>query len=72
VKPRLRLFDDIYSMLHLIGGAVCAYLRLSIPATLTFIAYQYYERERWAEKRGNFIEWLIGLVVGSVLRAVLG
>ena len=71
MRLRLSLFDDIYSFLHMLGGAACAYLNLSIPGTLVFIAYQFYERERWAYKRGDFVEWLVGLVVGSALRCIL-
>jgi len=72
MKPKFRLFDDVYSFLHVLGGVVCAYLDLSIPGTLIFIAYQYYERERWVYKRGDFIEWLVGLIIGSLLRFASG
>jgi len=36
-----------------------------------YYAYQRYEREEWKSKRGDFVEWLVGIALGTSLRAVL-
>ena len=65
---RIRIFDDISSIAHFIFGLIAALLRLDISATIVFVAYQVYEREKVEFKLGDYIEYALGLLIGGVLR----
>ena len=69
---RVRAFDDAKSFLHAAYAAVIAMLNpvIAVAATLVYIEYQRYEREKWSRKRGDFAEWLIGLLIGAIVRAI--
>lgn len=67
----LKIYDDKLSILHTIVAILSVLLNISIPATLIFIAYQFYEKERWIEKRGDFVEWLIGLMIGGAIEKIV-
>ena len=70
---RVRAFDDFYSFLHTALAALLAFLspEALIAASVIYYAYQRYEREEWKRKRGDFVEWLVGIALGTSLRAVL-
>ena len=65
---RVRAFDDVYSWLHFAYAFLAAFLEpmLAVAASIVFYAYQRFERERWEVKRGDFVEWLTGLLWGAV------
>ena len=70
---RARAFDDVFSWLHFFVSLLISILSplASIAATLVFIEYQRWERERRSEKLGDFIEWLAGILFGVILRSIL-
>ena len=71
---RRRVFDDVYSFLHSLTAFTTALVDpvALLSATLVFIAYQLCEREERGRKRGDFVEWMIGLLIGSALRFLTG
>ena len=73
IMGKAKVFDDIYSIIHFLYFMVITILNpiLTIPSSLLYIAYQYYERERSVEKRGDFIEALAGILAGSVISWIL-
>ena len=68
---KIKIYDDKLSILHTIVAILSVLLNISIPATLIFIAYQFYEKERWIEKRGDFVEWMIGLIIGGLVKSLI-
>ena len=70
---RVRAFDDFFSWLHFAYALLLAYLSpiALIAATIMFYAYQQYQRERWESKRGDFVEWLAGILAGTLLEHLL-
>ncbi len=68
---KITIMDDVLSIVHVIVAILSVLLNISIPATLIFIAYQFYEKERWIEKRGDFVEWLIGLMIGGGIDKII-
>lgn len=65
------LFDDKASFVHLLFGFASVVARIEIPATLLYLLYQYIDREREFEKKGDIIEYTVGLLVGALVREVL-
>ena len=68
---KIKIYDDKLSIIHTIVAILSVILNISIPATLIFIAYQYFEKEKWLEKRGDFVEWLIGLLIGGAINTLI-
>ena len=68
---KIKIYDNKLSILHTIVAILSVLLNISIPATLIFIAYQFYEKERWMEKRGDFVEWMIGLIIGGLVKSLV-
>ena len=68
---KVKIYDDKLSILHTIVAILSVILNISIPATLIFIAYQFYEKEKWIEKRGDFVEWMVGLLIGGAINTWL-
>ena len=67
VKP----FDDVFSFLHFLAAALSVLLHVEVAATLTYVFYQYVEREKLSRKLGDAVEWMCGLIVGAVARMLL-
>jgi hypothetical protein len=65
------IFDDKASYVHLAFGVASVLLRIEIPATLLYILYQYIDREREFEKKGDIVEYTVGLLLGALVRAIL-
>jgi len=70
---RVEVFDDPYSLVHV---AVSMFLALLAPtiwlgATMLFIAYNWFEREKWSEKRGDFVEWVAGAIIAVLAKAIV-
>ena len=65
---KVKAFDDVYSWLHFAYAFLVAFLEpmLAVAASVIFYAYQKFEREKWEVKRGDFVEWLVGLLWGAV------
>ena len=68
---KVKIYEGWMSILHTIVAILSVILNISIPATLIFIAYQFYEKERWMEKRGDFVEWLVGLMIGGAIDKII-
>ena len=68
---RLRVFDDFYSFIHFFFGFLSTLLNISLEASIIFVAYQYYEKESIKSKKGDFIEFCIGLVLGAITKHFL-
>ena len=67
---RVKAFDDVYSWLHFVYAALLAALEplALVAASIVFVAYQAYEREKWAVKRGDFVEWMTGILAGTIIK----
>ena len=70
--PRKIVFDDVSSFIHFILGCALYYIARYLPvvtvvATASYIAYQVVERERGLNKLGDFIEFIMGALVGLIL-----
>jgi len=70
---RTKAFDDPQSFLHTLYATIIAYISPTalVAASIIYYAYQKYKREKWREKRGDFIEWLTGILIGTLLRILL-
>ena len=68
---RLIVFDDINSFIHLVLGFLVVALRrlglgiVSIAIIVVYTAYQVLEKEKSLNKLGDFIEFLIGYILGE-------
>lgn len=67
VKP----FDDFFSFLHFAAAALSVVLNIEVATTLTYVFYQYLEREKLSRKLGDAVEWICGLILGGIVRALL-
>ncbi len=72
---RLRLpdFDLELGGLIIHGGValIATLLGLALPATILFTAYQlldYLDGEDPRETQGDLVEWMVGLLVGGIVR----
>jgi hypothetical protein len=72
-KSKLKV--DLKGLLaHGCVALVATLLDLALPATLLYIAYQlldYLSGEDAGEVKGDLVEWLLGLVLGGLIRLVL-
>lgn len=64
----LRLTDAFHFILGFLAGAT----ELATPLTVLYAVYQAVERERWHEKRKDFLIFGIGLVSGYLVSKVVG
>ncbi len=65
---KIKVFDDLFSLFHFILGVVCANSpRLSLIIVPVFSIYQLLEKEDPCSKVGDFIEFLLGFLVGLIL-----
>ena len=70
---KVRVFDDLYSWFHFFVSLLVTYLSpvAAIAATICFVEYQRWERERRSEKLGDFIEWMVGILIGVLTRVIV-
>ena len=70
---RVKAFDDVYSWLHFAYAALLAALEplALVAASIVFVAYQGWEKERLGRKLGDFVEWMAGCLVGVIVRWML-
>ena len=68
------IYDDLCSYLHTLLGIISVILGLevAIPSGLAFVIYQLRERERWVRKKGDYVEYVIGLIIGGIVKRILG
>jgi len=70
-KYRVTIFDDLFSIGHLVFGILCGLLGL----TAAWILYTVYELVEYVRKRdtiaGDLFEFLVGYAVGAMLRDTL-
>jgi len=68
-----RLFDDVYSLLHLMLGVVAslAPLPLTLFFSLAFIVYELITSHTVYEFVGDVLEYLAGLTLGLAIRVLL-
>jgi len=68
----MKVFDDRYSIIHVFYGII-AYLIEPITFTLLFIAYEFVEyAETYEDKKGDIIEYVIGLILGYIIKNWVG
>jgi TRAP-type mannitol/chloroaromatic compound transport system permease small subunit len=57
---------------HTIPAIATVILGVSVEATIAYLIYQYvdlvYKREEPLETQGDIIEWLMGLMIGALIR----
>ena len=68
---RARAFDDVWSWLHFAAAALSVLLGVEVAATITYVFYQWIERESLRRKLGDAVEWLSGLIAGAAARSLL-
>ena len=61
----------ITDILHFVLGVLAGATELATPVTVLYAVYQAVERERWREKKKDFIVYGAGLVTGYLLRLTL-
>ena len=74
---KLIIFDGLTSINHVAIGALTRFLAsyvppLSLLIIVMYSAYQVLERELPINKLGDFIEFIIGYLIGDVLWGWLG
>ena len=71
-KVKIYIFDDKYSILHALLGALCAlFIPYSIIIAITYLIYQIAEKERMVYKLGDVIEFLLGYYVADTFLHLL-
>jgi len=71
-KVKIYIFDDKYSILHALLGALCAlFIPYSIIIAITYLIYQIAEKERLVYKLGDVIEFLLGYYIIDTLMHLL-
>ena len=71
--PRIIVFDDPWSFLHFILGIATKFLSriglawLSLAIFVAFVAWEVIEQENRFCKLGDFIEFVLGWICGSIL-----
>lgn len=70
---RARAFDDLYSWGHFFFAMVVTMLdTVAVVATsILYVAYQYFEKEKWEYKRGDFVEYMAGVLAGLLADKLL-
>ena len=70
---KIRAFDDLLSWAHFVYAALLAALEplALIAASMVFVAYQCWEKERLGRKLGDFVEWMAGCLAGVIARWML-
>jgi len=66
------LYDDVFSFFHTLIAFLSVVLDIHIPVTLCYLAYELREKEKWRFKKGDYIEYVIGLILGGFARAMFG
>jgi len=66
------VFDDAYSILHAVLGAVVRLIKyynipLALVIIITFIIYQIRESEKDVYTLGDVLEFLVGYVIADVI-----
>jgi len=66
------IYDDTKSYFHTVLGFASGFLTKkymyeAIALTIIFLAYELWEFENIPEKRGDFIEFAIGVVAGLIV-----
>ena len=65
------IFDDKRSVIHVVASALSVLLHVNISLTILFVVYEYIEPEDVGHKLGDFIEWAIGLLAGSIVKYIM-
>ncbi len=71
VRPlggRIVAFDDPASLVHIILGIFASIFPLiGIMITMIYLFYQYIDTEDVAEKKGDLIEYILGILIGAII-----
>ena len=71
-RIKIYIFDDKYSILHAMLGALCAlFIPYSIVFAVIYLVYQIAEKERLVYKLGDVIEFLLGYYTADTLMHLL-
>jgi len=62
------IYDDPASLLHTALGFASAIWRVEIAVTMVYLLYQYIDRESTSEKKGDLVEYSVGLLLGALVR----
>ena len=66
------IFDDVHSILHVLIAFLLAMLSptIALAVTICYVAYQWIDDDDIKERKGDLIEWMIGLILGALARVV--
>jgi len=74
-KRKNIVFDSSTSFFHVVLGLLVRFLSgvmpfLSLAITVTYITYQVLEKEDYLNKLGDFIEFIMGYMLGDILFSI--
>ena len=69
----VRVFDDIYSFLHVLLGFIAALFGMdaSVSLTIVYTAYQLVDRDMRDEQLGDLVEYTVGFTAGLFIRVFI-
>jgi len=65
------IYDDPASIMHTALGFVAVLWHIEVATTLVYLLYQYIDRESASEKKGDLVEYSVGLILGALVRWAL-
>ena len=72
IVGRAIIFDDIYSVIHFLAGALSSMLNLEVPMSILYAFYEFVERkEPRPFKLGDIVEFALGMFVGKFVKCVI-
>jgi hypothetical protein len=68
----LKVFDDWASLVHLLLGAISTIFGILTPMAIIYAVYQYIDDDKPEEKKGDLIEFTVGVAIAATISRVLG
>jgi len=65
------IYDDPASIMHTALGFAAVLWHIEVAVTLIYLLYQYMDRESVSEKKGDLVEYSVGLLAGALVRWAL-
>lgn len=71
-RSHINIFDDWASVAHSLLGAISTIFGISIPMTIIYAIYQYIDDDPLEEKKGDLVEFAVGVIIAAIISRVLG
>lgn len=69
----VRVFDDWRSLIHLLLGFTASLdVAVSIAVSLSYAVYQYIDEDNVEEKKGDYVEYILGVLIGFFVKKIFG